>query len=144
MPQRRRARTAQELLSRSIEVSGFSAAVSVRALHLRGEEPHIEGGPCLELRGTVPEAVRGVQDVRISVFPTDNMQVGTARPASVGALIQASPELSFVLTCPRADFDRVWALAAGGHLNHGHLCFTRPHYSRGLLVSASFSNESEG
>jgi len=69
--------------------------------------------------------------------------VGTARPASVAAIIGAKPELHAILTWSHAAFDRVWALALSGHLKFTHLYFTRPHYGSGLLVSASFANEVE-
>jgi hypothetical protein len=69
--------------------------------------------------------------------------VGTARPASVGAVIQAKPHLQFVLTWPQTEFDRVWTIALGGRLTHGHFYFTKPHYNSGLIVSASFSSELE-
>ena len=131
------------MLSRNVEISSFSATVRLHAVHRNGEEPDIESQPWLELRGTATEPVRDVRDMKISMFPRDTLQIGTARPASVGSLIQARPKLSFVLTWPHVDFDRVWALAIGGRLTHGHLYFTKPHYNSGLVVHASFSNEAE-
>lgn len=77
------------------------------------------------------------------MYPRDALQVGPWRPASVGALIQARPELSFVLTWPQIDFDRVWALAVSGRLTHSRLYFTKPYYNSGLVVNASFSTEAE-
>ncbi len=89
------------------------------------------------------EPVRDVSDVIVSMFPKDKVEVGTARPASVGAVIQAKPHLQFVLTWPQTEFDRVWTMALGGRLTHGHFYFTKPHYNSGLIVSASFSSELE-
>jgi hypothetical protein len=66
----------------------------------RGEEPYIESQPWLELLGTATEPVRDVTNVRISMYPQDELRVGTARPAAVGAIIGARPELSVVLTWP--------------------------------------------
>lgn len=77
------------------------------------------------------------------MYPRNTLQIGPARPASVGSVIQARPELSFVLSWPHVDFDRIWALALSGRLTHGHLYFTKPHYNTGLVVNASFSNEAE-
>jgi hypothetical protein len=34
-------------------------------------------------------------------------------------------------------------LAISGHLQFAHVYFTKPHYNRGLVVSASFRNELE-
>lgn len=143
MAKKRRKSGRPEMLSRSVEISSFSATVRLNAVHPKGENPYIEGEPWLELRGTATEAVRDVRDVRISMYPRSTLQIGPARPASVGSLIQARPELSFVLTWPHVDFDRIWALALSGRLTHGNLYFTKPHYNTALVVSASFSNEAE-
>ena len=140
MANRRRKSGRPEMLSRNIEISSFSATVRLGAVHRKGENPYIEGEPWLELRGTATEAVRDVRDVRISMYPRNTLQIGPARPASVGSLIQ---ELSCVLTWPPVDFDRIWALALSGRHTHGNLYFTKPHYNTALVVSASFSNEAE-
>jgi hypothetical protein len=131
------------MLSRNVEISSFAATVRLHAVHHKGDEPYIESQPWLELRGTATESIRDVKDVKISMFPRDKPEIGTARPASVGAVIGARPEVSVVLTWPQVDFDRVWALAVGGHLKYARLYFTKPHYNSGLVVSASFSSELE-
>jgi hypothetical protein len=131
-----------EILLRNVEISSFDATVRLHVVHHKGDEPHIGSQPWLELRGTATEPIRDV-NVKISMFPKDKPETGTARPASVGAIIGARPELSVVLTWPQVDFDRVWALAVAGHLKYAHLYFTKPHYNSGLVVSASFSNELE-
>lgn len=131
------------MLSRDVEILSLRATVRLQAVHRRGEDPYVESQPWLELRGAATEPVRDVRDVVISMYPADTPQIGTARPASVGAIIQARPCLGFVLVWPHIDFDRVWALAMAGRLTHGHLYFTKPHYNSGLVVSASFSNEAE-
>jgi hypothetical protein len=79
----------------------------------------------------------------ISLYPREKLEVGTARLAAVGAIIQARPHLEFELTWSHADFDRVWIIALGGRLTHGHFYFTKPHYNRELVVSLSFSTELE-
>jgi hypothetical protein len=133
-----------EVLFRHIEISSFSASVELSAGHRRGEDPHIESRPWLELRGVATEPVGNVSGVKISMFPRENArEVGTARPASVGSVIQARPELDLVLIWPPEDFDRVWALAVAGRLTHGHLSFTKPYRNRGLVLAASFANEAE-
>jgi hypothetical protein len=107
MPTKRRPSGKPEMLSRNVEISSFSLTVRIGAVHRKGEEPYVESQPWLELRGTATEAVRDVRDVKISMLPKDELQVGTARPASVGAIIQARPVLHAVLTWPHVDFDRV-------------------------------------
>ena len=73
--------------------------------------------------------------------PRETPKVGTARPASVGAVLGAKPELSFGLSWLPDAFDRVWVLALSGHLKFAHVDFTKPHFNSGLVVSASFSDE---
>jgi hypothetical protein len=131
------------MLSRNVAISSFRTSVRLGAIHRRGEEPEIESEPWLELQGNVTEPIRDVTAVKISMYPREPLQVGTARPASVGAIVQARPELSIVLTWSHMDFDRLWALALSGHLKYSHLYFTKPHYNSGLVVSTSFSNELE-
>src|SRR5690242_14417229 len=116
-----------EMLSRNVEISGFRMTARISAVHRRGEEPEIESKPWLELQGKATEPVRGVTAVKISMYPEEPLVVGTARPAAIGAIIQAKPELSVVLTWSHAEFDRVWALALGGQLKYSHLYFTKPH-----------------
>ena len=143
MPRKRRPGGRPEMLTRDVEVSSFRMTVRLHAVHGRGEEPYIESQPWLELLGTATEPIRDVKNVRISMYPQDELRVGTARPPVVGAIIGAMPELSVVLTWPHLDFDRVWGLVLGGRLKYSHLYFTKPHYGHGLVVSASFSNELE-
>jgi hypothetical protein len=131
------------MLTRTGEILSFSASVRTSAVHRRGEEPEIESQPWLELHGKFREPVKGVTDLKVSLYPREPLTVGTARPASVGSIIGAKPELQVVLPWTYAEFDRVWALALSGHLKFTHLYFTQPRYNRGLVVSASFSNELE-
>jgi hypothetical protein len=143
MPRKKHANNRPEMLSRNVAIESFRSSVRIGAVNRRGEEPEIESQPWLELQGKATEPVGGVSAVKISMYPREPLVIGTARPASVGAIIQAKPELSVVLTWGNADFDRVWAMALAGHLKYSHLYFTRPHYGSGLVVSASFSSELE-
>jgi len=142
-PKRRRRNGKPEMLSRNVAITSFSATVRLNAIHHKGDDPYIEGQPWLELRGTTQEPVKGVTDVKISMWPRETVEIGTARPASVGSVLGARPELAFGLTWPQAEFDRVWNLAISGHVKFAHVYFTKPHYNSGLVVSASFSSELE-
>lgn len=132
-----------EMLSRNATIDAFRASLRIGAAHRRGEEPEIETQPWLELCGTLEEPVKGITSVRISNYPREPLTVGTARPASVGAIIGMGEEMSVVITWTNAEFDRLWALALAGHLKFGHLYFSKPHYNSGLVVSASFSSDRE-
>ena len=118
-------------------------SVRIAAAHPRGEEPFIETKAWLELRGTALEPVGGVSDVQLSMYPEDEPTIGTARPAAIGAIIRARPQLDLVLSWPQADFDRVSMLALTGKLTHARVTFTKPRYNSGLVVNASFSTELE-
>jgi hypothetical protein len=96
-----------EMLSRNVEFKSSSLTIRISAAHRKGEEPEIESQPWLELRGVLTEPVKDVRDVVISLYPRDRMEVGTARPASCGAIIRARPELQCVITWPQHEFDRL-------------------------------------
>jgi hypothetical protein len=87
----------------------FRTSIRLCAVSRRGEEPYIESQPWLELQGAADEPVRDVREVVISLYPRDTLEIGTARPVSVGAIVQVRPHLSVVVTFRHADFDRVWA-----------------------------------
>jgi len=103
----------------------------------------MESHPWLELRGSLLEPVGMLRDVVVSLYPRDDCRIGTARPASIGAIVGARPALEIVISWPQIDFDRVWTLALSGKLAFAHLHFTKPRYNKGLVVSASFSSELE-
>jgi hypothetical protein len=140
---KRRKSNEPEMLSRNVEITGVSTTVRLNAVHHKGAEPYVESQPWLELRGRATKPVNGVTDVKISMWLRETPNVGTARPASVGAVLGAKPELSLRLSWLPDAFDRVWVLALSGHLKFARVYFTKPHYNSGLVVSASFSNELE-
>jgi hypothetical protein len=140
-PKKKRGRPRTEMLSRNIEISSFRMSVRLHATHRRGEEPYIESGPWLELIGKADELINGVTDIRISMYPKDELEVGTARPAAIGAIIQVKPEIAMVLTWTHTEFDRVWAMALGGQLKYAHVYCTQPERKTALVTRVSFSNE---
>ena len=142
MPTKRKSGT-PEMLSRNVEIKSSSLTARISAVHNKGNEPEIESQPWLELKGVLTEPVKNVRDVVISVYPKDTIKIGTARPASCGAIIRARPEFQLVITWPQHEFDRLWSMVLGNRLTHAHFYFTKPHYNRGLVVNASFSSELE-
>ena len=130
MPRRRRGSRPNAPLTRSVEISSFRASVRLSVDEPKDPQPLIEVQPWLELQGTLKEPLKDVRDVVLSVYPKADANVGTARPASVAAIIQARPKLEVVASCPRADFEHIWTFALTGHLKHAHLVFTKPHYNR--------------
>jgi hypothetical protein len=142
MPKKRRARRG-ETISRSVEISTFSASVRLNVDAPREPDPQIEAKPWLELRGTMSEPVREVHEIEFSVYPDPRTSVGTARPPGVGSIIQVRPRLVVVVSFTDSDFDRVWSLALSGHLTHAHIIFTEPHYNKARVTNLSFSNEHE-
>ena len=67
------------MLSRNVEISSFEANVRLHAVHHKGDKPYIEIQPWQELRGTATEPIRDVKGVKISMFPRDKADIGTAR-----------------------------------------------------------------
>jgi hypothetical protein len=144
-PKRRKKRKSNqpEMLWRHVEITSFCPTMRLHAIHHKGDDPYVEAEPWLELRGKALEPVKGVTKVGISMWARDDVKCGTTRPASVGSVLGAKPELSFGLTWPRREFEQVWALALSGHLNYARITFTKPHYNSALVTNASFSNEIE-
>jgi hypothetical protein len=142
MPTKRKS-AKPEMLSRDAEIKSSRLSVRISAVHRKGDEPEIESQPWLQLQGVLTEPVKGVRDVRISLYPRDKMEVGTARPASCGGIIRARPELQVVIAWPQHEFNRLWSMVLGNRLMHAHFYFTKPHYNTGLIVNASFSSELE-
>jgi hypothetical protein len=82
-----------------------------------------------------------VQEVEISVYPREKLEVGTAKPDSVAAMIQVRPQVVLVLTVTHQDFDRLWLLANSGNLRHAYFAATEPRYGKALATNVSFSND---
>lgn len=131
-----------EILSRTVTIASFSATVRLHTVHHRHEEPFIEAKPWLELRGTLSEAIRDVRDIRISMYPEDDLLVGTARPACglhhPGA---ARRERRADVAAARV---RPPVVAGAGRAPEVRVSrLHEPHYGSALVVSASFGNEIE-
>jgi len=115
-------------------------------LSIRGPndpEPEIEGRPWLELRGTLVEPVRDVQDVVFKLWSDPEKRVGPARPAAVGYINGIRPTVDVAVSCAPADFNYIWSLALSGHLTYVYMFFTKPHYGSASVLNLAFSNELE-
>ncbi len=143
MPRKRRSARRAEHLSRTVAISSVSARVGIRVDQRPRKEPEIESGPWLELRGTLDEPLKGVQDVLCSLYPENEPQIGPARPAGIGAVIGIKPRMSVVVSWSHRDFDRLWAMALAEQLHFADLLFTKPHYGKARVMNASFSTERE-
>jgi hypothetical protein len=111
--------------------------VSFYAVERRGEEPELENRSSLELRGTLTEPIV------FYAYSREKVEVGTARPASVAAIIQIRPHVDVVIAYPHLEFDRLWALVLAGQAKHAYLSCTGPRYRRALVTNVSFSSEPE-
>jgi hypothetical protein len=143
MPKKRRRRKRDELLSRFFTVSSVNESLSIHATEPEGLPPTIDSNAYLEVRGTVDEPLRDTTDLRILFFPKDTIEVGTARPASVGSMEVARSGMHGAVFITHREFDRMWAMSLAGQLRHGYLAFTKPHYRTSFIVSISFSREKE-
>ena len=131
-----------ELLWRNVEITGVSADVGLIAVHNRGAEPYIEskaldGAPWYGNRAGQRGHRRQDQHVAERDIESGHGTTGVHRRAAP----HTKPELLFVLAWMPDAFDRVWVLTLSGHLKFARVCFTKPRYNSGLVVSASFSNE---
>lgn len=139
MTKKKRARV--EYLIRSIEVRSVYTHLS---LHVDGERTgHPKpGGNCwMEVRGVFDEPVKGQSEVVISIQEDERGEIGPARPASIGHVIQMRPHLRAVVAMPPKAFERTWTLAASGRLSHAWISMTKPHYNDASVPSVAFANE---
>ncbi len=143
MARRSRPRKGPETLTRNVEISTFRLTLRVGVDQPRDPEPEIEVKPWLVLQGVLDEPVRDVWDIVLSLYPDARTKIGTARPASVGAIIRARSAIEAVVSLPHAEFDRLCSFALSGHLKHAWMAFTKPHYNTGLVQAVSFSSERE-
>jgi len=141
MPKKRTGRKREELLSRFFTVSSVNESVSLHATAPRGLPPAIDSHAHLEVRGTIDEPVGESSELNILFFPKDLVEVGTARPASVGSMDVARSGIRGGVFITHREFDRLWAMSLAGQLKHGHLAFSKPHYRTSFIVSISFSRE---
>jgi hypothetical protein len=103
---RSRNKSRTELQSHDVTISGFNARFSIRAFMERGvRNPDIQSDSWLTLRGTLTEPMRMFRTSRLVFTNMTSCQVGTARPASVGAIIQIRPQVVLVLAVTYQDFD---------------------------------------
>ena len=89
----------------------------------RTASPTLRVSPCSSSGAAKQRRSTGTPNVKISMWLRETPKVGTARPASVGAVLGAKPELSFGLSWLPDAFDRVWVLALSGHLKFAHVHF---------------------
>jgi len=133
----------QEMWIRTAAISAIRTRVGGYATNQRGSEPEIETMCWIELSGRLDEAVRDVVDIDVSLHAVDEMTVGTARPAAVGAIVGFRPQLKLVVSFDHRSFDRLWTMAVAGYLRYTYQTFTKPHYGTSLVTSVSFSTERE-
>ncbi len=141
---KRRQNTEPEMLRRYVEITSVATSTGLNVVEQKGEEPYVHCDFWVQLRGTATEPVKGVNNILICMSARETVEVGTARPASVGAVVAVKPELiTIALSWPQREFDRIWNFALSGRLRFASLFLTKPRYNSGLVVNASFSSELE-
>lgn len=143
MTKKRRVKAKQASFARHIKVQSVGLSISRRIDKRRGSLPEIAGGPWIEVRGTVGEALRDAHEVQLSVYVDDAEASGIEPALSIGTIIQFRPRISAVIPFPSAEFDRLWALALSGQLQYAWISLTEVYRNSARVVSVSFSNESE-
>lgn len=144
MPAKRKSRSGQvEVLTRSITVRAVDLGIFRFVDKRRGESPTLETRPCLHLRGKADEPLGGTSEFLVQVDLDDRTAPSTTIPPAIGAIISLKPEVSAVLGLEAVTFDRLWVMAAAGHLRWCRLAFTRPKRRSSLIVSVSFASGSE-
>ena len=141
MAKKKQGRPRVEYLIRSIEVRSVNTHMSLRPETDHGPETKVVGQCWMQISGTFDEPVKGQSKVVISVHEDERGFVGPGHPASVGCLVQRSPELRVLVHLPPALFERAWMLAAGGRLTHAWMSLTKLHHNDGWVPSVAFANQ---
>jgi hypothetical protein len=139
----RRKSKRSETMQRNAAISSITPRMRLSVHGPDDAEPEIEGRPWLELRGTLVEPIRDVQDLVVKLWSDPDARIGPARPAALGYITGIRPAVEVIARCAPADFGYIWSLALSGHLTHVYMLFTKPHYSSASVLNLSFSNEAE-
>ena len=140
---RQRKLKSEETLRRHVLISTIRPRIDLSMRDASGPNPEPVSDCGLELRGTMTEPVRDVQDVTLNLWVDRNYRVGKNRPASVGFITQIRPAVGVIAPCRPVDFEYLWSLALSGQLTHAYLHFTKPRYRSASVLSMAFSNQPE-
>src|ERR1700719_1452947 len=113
---RRRRSTRPETMQRNAIISSSTPRMRLSMRGANDPEPEVEGRPWLELRGTLIEPIRDINDIVFKLWPDPEKRVGPARPAAVGYINGIRPAVDVIASCTPADFNYIWSLALSGHL----------------------------
>jgi hypothetical protein len=111
---RRRNPKRRETMQRNAIISSFTPSMRLNVIGPNDLEPEIEGRPWLELRGTLVDPIRYVQDVVFKLWSDPEKRLGPARPAAVGYINGIRPTIDVAACCAPADFNYIWSLALSG------------------------------
>jgi hypothetical protein len=142
MPRKPRSRR-PEILIRNIEITSGQAGVSISASRQKAEDPELSGSARVELAGVMDEPIRGVREVEMTVYPTDDPRPGKDPIPWVGLVHGVKPVLRPAFFISHRDFERVLMLALSGQLKHAYMAVTQPHYNTAYVTNVSFSTNPE-
>ena len=77
-------------MQRNAVISSFTPSMRLSVKGPNDTEPEIEGRPWLELRGTLIEPIRDVQDVVFKLWSDPKKRLGPARPVAVATSMHSA------------------------------------------------------
>jgi hypothetical protein len=104
---RRRKPKRPETMQRNAVISSFTPTMRLGVRAPKDADPEIEGRPWLELRGTLVEPIRDVQNVVFKLWSNQEKRVGPARPAAVGYINGIRPVVDVAASRTTADFNYI-------------------------------------
>jgi hypothetical protein len=144
MPRKTRStRRTPELLTRFIDITSVSAAVSVGVVQEGRGEPSASTHGQLELTGKLDEPIRDTRDVEIVLYASDDPTPGSSPTPWIGLVHGLRPVMRPAIFISHREFDRVWSLALSGLLKHGYIVLTPPRYQSAHVLNVAFSTNPE-
>lgn len=136
-----RGRRPDEILSRYISIDRWSASLHFSVDKPRGLPPERRTLRCLEFFGTLDDPVKGLTEVRGSIFPADDVTVGRNVEPSVASILSLREWVDIGTHVTHEEFGWLLTMAAGNSLRGGYMAFRKPHYGRAFIVSLSFYSQ---
>jgi hypothetical protein len=131
----------EEILSRYISIDRWSASLHFSVEKPRGLPPERRTLRCLEFFGTLDEPLKGLTDVRGSIFPADEVTVGRNVEPSVASILSLREWVDIATHVTNQEFTWLLTMATGNALGGAYMAFRKPRYGHALIISLSFSSQ---
>lgn len=132
-----------EILVRHLTIDRCSVAFHFSVDERRSLPPERRTLECIEFFATLNEPIKGLKQVRGSIFPEEKVTIGQNVEPSVGSILSLRQYVDIATHVSCREFGWLITLAVGNGLNGAHMAFHKPSYGRALIKSLSFYSQSQ-